>query len=1314
MHWNRRYFKRISRVSPSPFVSRLSLSSGIFERLAPNNKIAMPTDSPVSSTQNGHSNHSKDDVGYESTVVTSDSSGEDDKECGSRVRRFSEEFDLKGVGSVATNTQSDSDVGSQISIVKSELRMYETPLSKPEIVMVMQGWNKVLAFTTAFTQALAIKWRLLCTIYVHEHSITEDDYSSEEEGGDDNHQQQHHHHKMTNHRAMDAIDKNMDPLAKCLGQRIEEFEELLLRLIDHGVRSTCPRHQTVQREAYRSLEDQHKLEKPSDLFGALEVDTPQDIYKLFTRRGVLPEYWKLFVDAFLWCMKTHVPYAKDDDYEELNKPYNAFGKVITQKVVLPAIQCYNETRKFLRSNLFTIGVTRFWGRLPEDAKAGFGESFYKTLLEDNPELLDYFARTDMDALAFHLMQTLSLLVQCMLQLCDATNTFRAALDSLGDRHRKLGVPTYTYPIIGAHLLKCLAPLLEMEEGLTKDDDTYVVTAAMLTKAFAFLYTEVASLLHYPMLLQEKKIYDARKFYESIADELKWSEGKLGQRMLQVEQQIVSTGTYNQTTEEITWGARLAWRNSAKCIGRIAWKTLEIRDKRHVNSPEGVFTEVEEHLKRATAGTNIQSVMTVFAPKSHKSILGTRFWSSQYVRYAGYKDEKSGTITGDPANLELTNFLIKEGYWHPPEPRTRFDVLPIVLKLPHRPKPYVYELPKAVVFEVDIEHPTKPEITDLGYRWTTVPAISNFKMNLGGVVYQNMPFNGWFVSTEIVRNLMERYDAGPDVAKALGIDMGKNPCWRLLVSAELEVAVNHSFQKNGYTIVDPHTVGNQFCTHVQREREQHGRECPGQWSWIGGLTGPTNPTWHLEMRDYKLLPQYDYCAEDMTLFHDPLSEGGDEVGTASGDTADESGSFSSFLDTASIPRVLILYGSETGTAEGVARRIKREFGLLKPMVKSLDDAVGLGIVRTRNISHTIFVCSTFGKGDPPSNAARFMKSKILLRNTKMPEFAVLALGSTIYPDFCKAGETLDQKLADEGLERMVPLAKADEAAGAEEAISKFIALVKSLIMPPAVEAELVAMAESFEYEPIVTEFEWKGQVQHNMKRWSHEETMLCVHNEELLRGDNSSRSIKKISFQLPPGTEYKSGDHVSVNPFNRNQLVDRFIRLFEFELTSGSDPAFRDLSKEELLKLKSMTLFDLISIEEGERMGAEVFFKTPTTITQVLESYVDLSLSNKNVADILSVMKRFLDELFEKLDHMKGEYEVVAQDDLVVEISDLISSILESPPEKAAPATDRFVARFPTVVDLLGHFKSLFLDDFTTKTLGWKNARPILLLPECKL
>ena len=283
------------------------------------------------------------------------------------------------------------------------------------------------------------------------------------------------------------------------------------------------------------------------------------------------------------------------------------------------------------------------------------------------------------------------------------------------------------------------------------------------------------------------------------------------------------------------------------------------------------------------------------------------------------------------------------------------------KAPGRSKPFVKQLPADCIFEVELEHPSLPELSKLGLRWTTVPVISNFKMNLGGVVYQNMPFNGWFVSTEIVRNLMERYNVGPEIAKVCGLGMDNDPMWRTAASYELERMVLHSFQKHKFTIVDPMTVGRSFCTHVQREREQFGRECPAQWSWIGGLLGPTNPTWHLENRDFLVKPQYEYCAEGM-LLHEATKESDDHDMTSATEATDQLVVLS-LDDLPEIPNVLILYGSQTGNAEAAARRMKRGLRQVKPKIMTLNDAKGLTVVQKNKITHIIAVCSTFGDGNP---------------------------------------------------------------------------------------------------------------------------------------------------------------------------------------------------------------------------------------------------------------------------------------------------------------------------------------------------------------
>ena len=261
----------------------------------------------------------------------------------------------------------------------------------------------------------------------------------------------------------------------------------------------------------------------------------------------------------------------------------------------------------------------------------------------------------------------------------------------------------------------------------------------------------------------------------------------------------------------------------------------VRDCRDCQNPNQMFQEVIEHLKIATGGDSIQSVMSVFRPQRRNEMWGLRFFNSQFVRYAGYIiDEESGETLGDPANVAFTKYLIEQKLWSPPTKKSAFDILPIVIKEPGNNIPFVFSLPREVAHEVNLEHPTNVNVNKLGFKWVAVPAITNFMMNLGGIKYPCCPFNGWFVSTEIVRNLIERYNATEAIATALDIDLND----RLLKQAvfvELEKMVLYSFDKNSLTIVDPMSVGDSFMMHCKKERRE-GRDCPAQWSWIGGLVG----------------------------------------------------------------------------------------------------------------------------------------------------------------------------------------------------------------------------------------------------------------------------------------------------------------------------------------------------------------------------------------------------------------------------------------------------------------------------------------------
>jgi hypothetical protein len=90
------------------------------------------------------------------------------------------------------------------------------------------------------------------------------------------------------------------------------------------------------------------------------------------------------------------------------------------------------------------------------------------------------------------------------------------------------------------------------------------------------------------------------------------------------------------------------------------------------------------------------------------------------------------LLGDKANLAFTDICLGEG-WIPPRPKTNFDLLPLIIDMPgHERK--LYDIPREEVLEVFIHHPTYRGIADLGYRWVAVPAISSFRINIGGIAF----------------------------------------------------------------------------------------------------------------------------------------------------------------------------------------------------------------------------------------------------------------------------------------------------------------------------------------------------------------------------------------------------------------------------------------------------------------------------------------------------------------------------------------------------------------------------------------------------
>ncbi|WP_373532162.1 flavodoxin domain-containing protein [Vampirovibrio sp.] len=123
-------------------------------------------------------------------------------------------------------------------------------------------------------------------------------------------------------------------------------------------------------------------------------------------------------------------------------------------------------------------------------------------------------------------------------------------------------------------------------------------------------------------------------------------------------------------------------------------------------------------------------------------------------------------------------------------------------------------------------------------------------------------------------------------------------------------------------------------------------------------------------------------------------------------------------------VLVLWGSETGTAQGLAEMTENK---LKDAGKTAR-AVSMGSVKLEQLpgfNKVLILTSTWGDGEPPANAIDLweacQKQKVDMSKTG---FSVLSLGDTAYPEFCKCGKDFDAFLEKMGAQRIYPRVDCD--------------------------------------------------------------------------------------------------------------------------------------------------------------------------------------------------------------------------------------------------------------------------------------------------
>jgi sulfite reductase alpha subunit-like flavoprotein len=243
-------------------------------------------------------------------------------------------------------------------------------------------------------------------------------------------------------------------------------------------------------------------------------------------------------------------------------------------------------------------------------------------------------------------------------------------------------------------------------------------------------------------------------------------------------------------------------------------------------------------------------------------------------------------------------------------------------------------------------------------------------------------------------------------------------------------------------------------------------------------------------------------------------------------------------------VKVLFASETGTAEGLAR----EFADACQLSHDADAMKDIDVDEI-NGSTTIFFVSTAGQGSMPRNGIEFLK-QLSARKESFAEgtsFSIMGLGDSSYYFFLKAAKDLEKAMLNLGAKCIHPLGEGDDSCtegGLEEGLHQWqqgifpaLGLQKPEEVPHITPVDLL-----FSKRVVLSELEDKHAVERYYESIGTKEVRIsCV---ERLSEEGHNRDF--ITFTLQTGSKglsYELGDSLEIFPKNDEAEVGNFLHEY---------------------------------------------------------------------------------------------------------------------------------------------------------------------------
>jgi cytochrome P450 / NADPH-cytochrome P450 reductase len=251
-------------------------------------------------------------------------------------------------------------------------------------------------------------------------------------------------------------------------------------------------------------------------------------------------------------------------------------------------------------------------------------------------------------------------------------------------------------------------------------------------------------------------------------------------------------------------------------------------------------------------------------------------------------------------------------------------------------------------------------------------------------------------------------------------------------------------------------------------------------------------------------------------------------------------------------LLVLYGSNLGTAENLAHRIADDGAVrgFAPIVAPLDDYLG-----KLPTSGAVVIVTASYNGTPPDNAVKFCdwlrSGSIAADQLKGVRYTVFGCGDRDWTaTFQAIPRVVDAQLEAHGAERIHPRGEGDARgdfdgqfqswyAGLWTALSAALAIEPGAAEAAAVQAPLYTL--EYVTAPATNPYATASGAQPLPILVNRE--LTAVDGQQNGRSRPATRSTRHIEVALREGMSYRTGDHLAVIPHNSMELIERVLVRF---------------------------------------------------------------------------------------------------------------------------------------------------------------------------